>query len=69
MTITIDVPQVHIYKYREMFERLVNNYSIKDISKIEEELFYNKMLNWVFQEENDWVVKKIWKKISLKNLV
>ena len=69
MTITIDVPNFNKNEYTKLFKRFVANYSIQDISKIEEELFYDKMLNWVFEEEIEWEVEMKWNKVSLKNLI
>ena len=64
-TITLETPVKieQVSEYKQIFSYFISEYSLEELKKIKEKKFYMKMLDWVFDnEENFEVIKrKNWK--------
>ena len=64
-TIILETPikTSQITEYKQIFSYFINEYSLEELKKIKEKKFYMKMLDWVFNNEENFEELKIknWK--------
>ena len=64
-TITLETPVKieQVSEYKQIFSYFISEYSLEELKKIKEKKFYMKMLDWVFDNEENFeeIKRKNWK--------
>ena len=64
-TITLETPIKieQVSEYKQIFSYFISEYSLEELKKIKEKKFYMKMLDWVFDNEENFeeIKRKNWK--------